>query len=346
MFIPSLIREEFGLSAAVLFDARTARTYTMGDNSWDVEQLARNAYFRDKEEFDSDTRVWSWPLRLGARPVGGLVLCGGNLTPLIATAIASLSAIALERARSFENENRAEAARQIEQLRTGVLDALAHQFKTPLTVIMTASSGLLAGGSLPDPQAELITLIDEQAKELNEVTSRLLGAAELDGAHLKPQREPLLLSSIVKESLATLDDQQCRSRFQVSIADPEPQVLADSKLIETALAQLVDNAVKYSDPGSPIAIEVDAAEGEVIVTVRDQGLIITPADRDHIFERFYRGAGSEPRTAGTGLGLSIVQKIAHAHRGRVWVESDPEHGTAFSLALPAVGEQKAGREFS
>ena len=337
-FVASLIREEFGLSAVVLFDARTASTYASGDISQDVEQLARNAYIRDKEEIDSDARTSSWPVRLGARTVGGLALIDGNLTPLIATAVASLCAIAMERARSFENENRADAARQIEQLRAAVLDALAHQIKTPLTVIRTASSGLLAAGSLSDPQTELITLIDDQAKDLTDLTSRLLGAAQLDGADLEPQREPLLLSSLIKETLKPFDGQECRSRFQVSVADREPQVLADGKLIETALAQLIDNAIKYSDPGSPISIEVAAAIGEVIVTVRNQGLIISPADRDHIFERFYRGAETERYTAGTGLGLSIVRKIVDAHRGRVWAESEPEHGTAFSLALPAVGD--------
>jgi len=90
-------------------------------------------------------------------------LCNCTLTPLVATALASLSAIALERARSFETEYRAEVARQSEQLRTAVLDALAHAFKTPLTIIRTASSGLLAATSLSATQMELLTLIDEQA---------------------------------------------------------------------------------------------------------------------------------------------------------------------------------------
>jgi signal transduction histidine kinase len=148
------------------------------------------------------------------------------------------------------------------------------------------------------------------------------------------------LSGLVKDTLETVDEQQCRSRFQVSIPDHEPPVWADRKLIETALAQLIDNAVKYSDPGSPIAIEVVAGKGNVTVTVRDWGLIIARADRERIFERFYRAAGSERRSAGTGLGLSIVRKIVAAHQGRVWAESDPEHGTTFSFALPAAEEQR------
>ena len=323
----------------MLFEALTVSTHTSGETSRNVEKLACNAYYRDKEEFDPDRNVWSCPLRVRARPIGGLTLCGGKLTPLIATAIASLCAIALERARSFEKETHAEAARQVEQLRTAVLDALAHEIKTPITVIMTASSGLLAAKGLADLQTELVTLIDDQAKELNEVTSRLLGAALLDGVDFAPQRKSLLLSDLVKDTLETIDEPRCRSRFRVSIPDHEPPVWADGKLIKTALAQIFDNAAKYSDPGSPIAVQVDAGNGEMIVTVRDQGLIIAPADRERIFERFYRGAESERGTTGTGLGLSIVRKILAAHQGRVWVESDPGHGTAFSLALPVANEQ-------
>jgi two-component system sensor histidine kinase KdpD len=333
-FIPPLVREVFGLSTVALFDVPSVSTHLSGNHVRNAEELARNAYYRDREEFDSDTETWSCPLRVGGRPVGGVALSGGQLTPLIATAIASLCAMALERARSFERENLAEAARQVEQLRSAVLDALAHQIKTPLTVIRTASSGLLAAGRLGDPQTELVSLIDDQAQELDELTSRLLGAARLAGADLKPQREPFLLSGLVKDTLKTIDEQQCPSRFQVLIPDREPPVWADRKLIETALVQLIDNAAKYSDPGSPISIEVAAGEADVTVTVRDRGLIIPPADRERIFERFYRGAGSERRSTGTGLGLSIVRKIMNAHQGRVWAESDPEHGTAFFLALP------------
>ena len=103
--------------------------------------------------------------------------------------IASLAAIALERARSFEKESRAEAARQTEQLRTAVLDALAHAFKTPLTAIRTASSGLLEAGRLSADDLELAALIDEQAEHLNRLTTELLQMARIDAAEVRLQRE-------------------------------------------------------------------------------------------------------------------------------------------------------------
>ena len=219
-------------------------------------------------------------------------------------------------------------------MRTAVLDALAHAFKTPLTIIRTASSGLLVASSLSAKQTELLTLIDEQAQDLNDLASRLLGAAKLDSVDFKPQWEPVLFSSLVNAAIQSLDAQQGHGRCHVHGPAIETPVLADRKLMVTALAQLVDNALKYSVPGSPIDIGIAMGDAEVTVTVRNQGLVIAPADRERIFERFYRAAGAEQLPAGTGLGLSIVKRIVEAHHGRVWAESDVDSGTVFSVALP------------
>jgi two-component system sensor histidine kinase KdpD len=259
------------------------------------------------------------------------------MTQLTATAVASLSAIALERARTLEKQNHAEAARQAEQLRTAVLDALAHKFKTPLTVIRTATSGLPAVGELSELQTELVSLIDQEAKKLNALASRLLGAPNLDSTAFAPQPEPLLLSRLMKAAIQELEHQAERDRFHVSGPAQEPPVFADRELILTALAQLVDNALKYSDPASPIEVGLSIKETAVILAVRSKGLVVAPADRERIFERFYRAPGAQHCSAGTGLGLSIVKTIATDHRGHVWAEGEPDYGTRFSLSLPIVG---------
>jgi two-component system sensor histidine kinase KdpD len=337
-FIPPLIREVFGLSGVLLFDADSASAYASGSTPADADHRVRHAYYANCDVFDPNLSTWFCALRLGARPMGGLALCGSNLRPLVATAIASLSAIALERARSLEREFRAEAARQSEQLRAAVLDALGHEFKTPLSVIRTSSSGLLAVGGLSETQTELVSLIDEQAKELNARASRLLTAARLDTTDFKPQREPLLFSSEVKAAIRAFEQPQGRKRFRIQVPSGETPVLADSKLIRSALGQLVDNAIKYSTPGSLIDVGVETRDAEALLTMRSRGLVIAPADRERIFERFYRAPEAQRGSAGTGLGLSIVKRIVEAHHGRVWVESDADHGTVFSLALPTALE--------
>jgi two-component system sensor histidine kinase KdpD len=334
--ITSLIREIFELDAVQLFDAQSGKTHRSGENLVGVEEQTRRTYFLGEDSFDPQMRSWYCVLRLGTRPVGGLALNGADMTKLAATALASLSGVALERARALQRESRAQAARQTEQLRTAVLDALAHEFKTPLTVARTASSGLLAVGGLSELQRELVTVVDQQASKLDHLASGLLTAARLDGAEFKPQREPVLLSGLVSAAIRSLADDTDWARFRVSVPDGEILVSADRELILTSLVQLVDNAIKYSEPGSPVDFNLTVDRTAVVLRVRSKGLVIMPVDRERIFERFYRAPETHHLPAGTGLGLSIVKKIVEAHGGHVWAEGEMNYGTSFSISLPAA----------
>jgi signal transduction histidine kinase len=169
------------------------------------------------------------------------------------------------------------------------------------------------------------------------LASRLLGAPNLESTEFAPQPEPLLISRLMKSVIQELEQQPDRDRFRVSAFGQEPPVLANRELILTALAQLVDNALKYSAPGSPIEVALSLEETAVVLTIRSQGLVVAPADRERIFERFYRAPGARHYAPGTGLGLSIVKTIAADQHGRVWAEGEPGYGTRFSLLLPVVG---------
>jgi two-component system sensor histidine kinase KdpD len=332
--IAPLIREIFELDAVQLFDAQSGNTYWGGEGPPESEHQVRDSYFVGADNFDASTRSWYCLLRLGTRAVGGLALHGTDMSKLAATALASLTGIALERTRTLDRESRAQAARQTEQLRTAVLDALAHEFKTPLAVARTASSGLLAVGGLSELQRELVTVIDQQANKLDHLSSRLLTAARLDQAEFRPQREPLLVSRLIREAINRLDPESDQTRFRVSVLNREAPILADRELMLTSLAQIVDNAVKYSEPGSPIDINLWLKASSMTLQVRSKGLVIAPVDRESIFERFYRAPETHHLPAGTGLGLSIVKKIVEAHHGRVWAESETGYGTSFSISLP------------
>jgi two-component system sensor histidine kinase KdpD len=334
--IVALIRQTFELRSVHLFDSVLCTTYRSGDCGPIADRLTRDAYFRDAGIFDPETSTWYCPLRLGTRSLGALAMSCAGMSELAATALASLSAIAMERARSLQSESRAEAARQTEQLRTAVLDALAHQFKTPLTVTRTASSGLLAVGGLSEFQAELIGVIDRQAKTLDHLSARLLRTARLDSTDFNPDCERMMLSHLVAAAIEKVDLDEGRSRFHVSAPAHELPVSADRELILTALSQLVDNAIKYSEPESTIDIGVTGADREVVFTIRTKGLVVAPQDCDRIFERFYRAPETQHLPAGTGLGLSIVKRIVAAHRGRVWAIGETDLGTSFSIALPSA----------
>jgi two-component system sensor histidine kinase KdpD len=330
--IVALIQETFHAECVALFDATQARLDATGPRAKELEQLARSAYIQDAAvEAGPDA---AQVLRLGSKPVGAIAISGHELDRSTVAAVASLSAIAMERARSFEKESRAEAARQTEQLRTAVLDALAHAFKTPLTAILTASSGLLDAERLSPDDAELATLIDEQAGYLNRLTTELLQMARIDEAEVRLRRDRVSVLTLIEDALGRYREQLHGRRVEVGEAASELEVQGDREILTTALGQFIDNASRYSTPGTPILVWAQEELGEVVISVHNEGTPIRPADRERIFERFYRGEESRHRAPGTGLGLSIVKKAAEAHGGRTWVASEERTGTTFYLALP------------
>jgi two-component system sensor histidine kinase KdpD len=338
--IASTILQVFHVRAVVLFDAVAVETYACGDATAEIEEKARATYYLDSSRFDPALGTWFISLRLGGKPFGSIAVCDRTMTSTVATALASLGAIVLERARSLEKEYLTEAARQAESLRAAVLDALAHDIKTPLTIIRTASSGLLAAGELSSGETELVGLIDEQSTKLNDLASHLLTAARLESADFQPQQEPLLLSSLFRTAVAEFDQGNQRQRIQLSRTSDEVPVLGDRKLVQRALTQLLDNAFKYSVPDSLIEAKVIVSDTEIVAAVCNEGPSIAPSLRERIFERFYRAPEARFGAPGTGLGLSIVKKIADAHRGRVWVECDEQDKTIFFLALPKEPEKR------
>lgn len=331
--IAMFIQQAIQVESVAIFDSASALVYCAGSPAPGLEQAARSAWVTDRNEENLAEHTWSRVLRLGYKGIGAIALRAENMSPIVANAIASIAAIALERSRSLEKETRAEAARQSEQWRTAVLDALAHAFKTPLTTILAASSGLLEGGTLAPQEAELVTLIDDQSVVLNDLTTRLLQTARLEGAAIHLHREESSAAELFEDVLAPFQAQLERRPARIRLPQKDVPVSGDTGLIATALRQLVDNAIKYSNPGSTITLSGEMVNGEFLISVHNEGIPIRPEDRERIFERFYRSPGTEHRAAGTGLGLSITKKIAEAHAGRVWVDSDAS-GTTFYFSLP------------
>jgi two-component system sensor histidine kinase KdpD len=331
--LAQLIRGIFAPEDIAVFDANLGRLDHVGQWSSEEQQIAKTAYLLDTNGDDKEARTTQRLIRIGTSSIGALVI-RGNIDPLIANAIASLAAIAFERYRSYENETRAESAQQTEQLRVAVLDALAHAFKTPLTVIRTASSGLLEMGSLDTAQAELATLIDEESVNLNQLCTRLLQTAKLEAASVSLRTEPVIISELVKEVLSDLADTLKGHPIELSIDEEDAPLHGDRELLGMILTQYLDNAAKYSAADAPIAIAVRQSDAELLLTVRNRGTLIQMQDRERVFERFYRCSDAKERAPGAGVGLSIVKKAAEAHRGHVWVISAEEEGTTFFLSIP------------
>ena len=328
-----LIQRIFGLQSIALFDMLLGRQDRAGEWNPDEENIAKECFLRGVARDNPETQTAERVLLAGSTAVGALVV-RGVLSPLLIDALAALAAIAIDRHQWIEKEARAENASKGEQLRAAVMDALAHELKTPLTAVQTASSGLIALGGLTNSQRDLVTLIDSEATRLNKLCTRLLVAAKLEAEKVGLDRDNVNVQNLVLDVLAAHPVHAERDRMQVVSEDPGLTVRVDRALLEMILAQYIDNARKYSTPDTPIEIATRKNRTEVLISVHNFGSTIRIEDRERIFDRFYRSPDLKDSTPGTGIGLSVVKKAAEAHHGHVWAISDDKEGTTFFLSLP------------
>lgn len=340
--LTELIHEIFALEAVAVFDADLHQVYQAGYWSVNPQEMAQNVYYFGTSDDDAETGIGRRVVRLGAVPVGSLVV-RGDTGPLTNNAIASLIAISFDRYRAFANESRIETERRTEQLRATVLDSLAHAYKTPLTAIRAASTGLAEMGKLSPGQAELVALINEQTDALGELTTRLLTTARLDAREVSLHVSEASVSSIIEEVLVTLKDRLASMKVTVDLENENLKLLCDRQLLLMLLTQYVDNACKYSILGTAITIRARMSKTEAVFSVHSYGPVIPTADRERIFERYYRSSNSSNRASGTGIGLSVAKRVAEIHGGHVWVSSDEREGTTFFAAIPVTREKGKGR---
>src|SRR3984957_1535215 len=233
-----LIVDTFHVDAVALWDAREMRMDKAGKDAVPDDEV-RATYFHEISENDLASCTFKRVLRLGTRPVGAIYIAGpsdeNRLDPRSVDAIASLSAIALERAHSFAAESSAEAAKRSEQLRSTVLDGLAHAFKTPLATIQSASSGLLEISRLEYPERELVSLIDEEAARLAKLTNQVLRTAKLDEGELEVDHEMIYLDQLFElfrvEAALSVGDHPLRIVDETSGS----YVWADTRLLQMAV---------------------------------------------------------------------------------------------------------------
>jgi two-component system sensor histidine kinase KdpD len=334
--LAELVHEIFALEAVAVFDADLHQVYQAGIWSLDPLELAQNVYYFETSDDDPATGVGRRVVRLGTVPVGSLVV-RGETSPLTNNAIASLIAITFDRYRAFANESRIETERRTEQLRATVLDSLAHAYKTPLTAIRAASTGLGEMGRLSEGQAELVTLIDEQTGLLSDLTTRLLTTARLDAGEVTIHATPVGVGPLIEEVVDSLRDRLASMKVAIDLQNDKLTICCDRQLMVMLLTQYIDNACKYSIFGTTITIRVVHVNAEAIFSVHSFGPVIPMADRERIFNRYYRSSTYSNRAGGTGIGLSVAKRVATIHGGYVWVTSDEIEGTTFFAAIPASG---------
>jgi two-component system sensor histidine kinase KdpD len=273
-------------------------------------------------------------IKLGGAPIASMAILDTTLSDTVLQSIANLAAIWLERARAQEATERAEVARQSSELRATVLDALAHEFKTPLTSMKAAASDLLVSFSMSDRDRELVTIIDEDLERLQALVTDAVQMLRIDAGDFALHLDRHNLSDVVTTALRKLEGRLDGHPVLRHV----PQGLtvdADYELLGLAIRQLLDNALKYSPSTSTIDIHA-RGNGTVDIAVHNSGSTVPEHEQARIFERFYRGSQAR-HVPGSGMGLAIVQQIAAAHGGTLTVSTSSDTGTTFTLSLPRGG---------
>lgn len=335
--IPHHLADSFEAAAASLFLADKNEFYHSGLHVAQLdEERMKAAFTRDEPSGDSEPAFCIGPIRLGVRPIGSFGIAGSMLSRQTLDATGSLIGIAIERARAVEQLGKTEADRQSERLKATLLDAIAHDFRTPLTSIKASVTSLLSSRGQNSPQQEeLLTVIDEESDRLNHLIQEAAEMARLEAGEIELELRPVLIPELIEAAL-----ERCRNSLGPRVVDLKippglPAVRADLNRAMQVLVQLLDNANLYSPKDQPIVITAEANENSVQTNIIDQGPGIEIAEQGMIFEKFYRGREQQYLARGTGMGLAIAKSIAQAHGGSITVSSQLGHGSIFSFILPA-----------
>lgn len=333
--IANAIAQVFELPGLAFYDRTTERIHRAGPQDIPVDDAKlRDTALQGTVFHDSASRTAVIPISLGGQPVGSLGIQGTQVSETALHAIGNLTAITLERAHAQDAATRAEAARQSEELKSTMLDALAHEFKTPLTPIKAAVTSMLSDVDVSPTHQELLRIVDEEADRLNSMLTEAIQMSRIEAGQLQLRRSPQSLDKIFRAQLAKLGEGLEGRAVDVDAPPMLERVNVDPEFIGIVIWQLLNNALRYTPPGSPLKLRATPVESEIIVSLEDCGPGISAPEQKMVFDKFYRGKNHRERIPGTGMGLTIAREIVRAHHGRIWVESETGKGAKFCFSVP------------
>lgn len=267
-----------------------------------------------------------------ARPTDGRDAPAGSAGFLVG--VANIAALALERERLEAEAARLIAEHEADRLKSTLVSSVSHELKTPLAAATARITGLIDSGS--DDLVEIgqeVREVRSDLDRLNRSIGDLLDLSRLESDAWRPRPEVYEVTEIlgsVRDRLTAA--QQARLVFEIPALSPLVEV--DFTQMQRALTNVVENAMYYSAAGSPVTITVQGLTSRARVVVADVGPGVPDAEKERVFEKFFRGAASPRAQSGTGLGLAITAEIVRAHEGRVWVEDRDRGGACFIVELP------------
>lgn len=244
---------------------------------------------------------------------------------------------------AFEKASAAEGLKRSEQLKSALLDAVTHDFRTPLTSIKASATMLIEDNEFGTQEkkldrrsrGELLNVIDQETDRLNTFVESMVGVARFQSGNSELKLSNVTAEEIIVKAAKRAKEIQRSHKIVSNIAPGIPPIAVDSRLLVEAVYNLIDNAAKYSSPGTRIEISAIPLDRKVRFAVEDEGPGIPAEERDSVFKKFYRGEPAAGRPHGMGMGLAIVRGIVEAHGGEIWVEPGKK-GAKFVFDLPAT----------
>jgi two-component system, OmpR family, sensor histidine kinase KdpD len=286
---------------------------------------------------DESTGMLFAAISLGAGTTGSIAIRGSELSNTALHALLNLIAITLDNARSRDIMARTQAARQSEEFKSTLLDGLAHEFKTPLTSIKAATTALL-GSNICDAaqQRELLTIVDQEAERLSRLVTEATRVARLEAGQLHMNPAPHSVDDLLRGALEQMEPKRDGRSIETSFAPDLPRIYVDAELIQLAMKQLIDNALKYSPRKSPIRISSRQSGDNVLIRLSNECEPLSHTERARIFDKFYRGQNVRQKVAGTGMGLAVARDILVAHGGGVELSGSNERVAEFVVRIPTI----------
>jgi K+-sensing histidine kinase KdpD len=284
------------------------------------------------------------PISVGDQKYGVLVLetisgpavFSDDDLPFLQT-IADLIALAIDRDRLAAQAEAIRSARQTERMRSEVLAALSHELRMPLTAIQGYASALLLNDIewSQEKRQEFLSQIENESQNMETMLRNILDSSLMNIDQLEIERQPVNLPAISREAAAEIQQHTGLHHVIVDYPVDFPILEADPRWIKQVFRNILDNAVKYSPEGGLIVVRGEVRPSNILVTIADQGIGISPEDLSILFERYLRiRSSANLHIPGSGLGLPISRAIIEAHGGRIWVESKQGEGTTIYFTLP------------
>jgi two-component system sensor histidine kinase KdpD len=284
------------------------------------------------------------PLTGSQQILGALAVRTADVTRLLEPdqrrlleACASQLALALERDHLAIDAAEARIQAESEQVRSALLSSVSHDLRTPLATIAGASSSLLEARNLDETtRHQLLETLADEATWLCRLLENILQMSRLDAGNVRPNKQWHVLEEIVGSALHRTSRELRDRPVDVEIPDDLPLIFVDGLLLEQVLVNLLENAARYTPPGTPLHVTASTDAGWLRLTVADHGPGLPADAEERIFEKFYRGQPLPDIGRGSGLGLAICRAIAKVHGGNVTAANRPTGGAEFLVRLPLV----------